>query len=139
MSTAENKSLVLRFVEEFWSKGNLAAADDLMTPDVVIHQPKVGGLAGLKAFNTHMRSAFPDWNSTPDELIAEGEYVAERWTGRGTHRGAFQGIEPTGVRVEVPGVVFYRIADGKITEFRGQFDLYSMMQQLAPVPALATR
>jgi predicted ester cyclase len=35
--------------------------------------------------------------------------------------------------------VFYRIADGKITEFRGQFDLYSMMQQLAPVPALATR
>ncbi|HLZ72884.1 MAG TPA: ester cyclase [Dehalococcoidia bacterium] len=136
-----NKALVVRFVDEFWGKGNLAAADELMTADVVIHQPEVGGIAGLKAFNTVLRSAFPDWYSTPEELIAEGERVAERWTGRGTQRGEFQGIPATGRQVTVPGVVFYRIRDGKIAEFRGSFDTLSMLQQLGavPAPALAAR
>jgi steroid delta-isomerase-like uncharacterized protein len=130
MSTADNKALVQHFVEEFWSRGNLNTADELMAPDVVIHQPEVGGVAGLKAFNTMLRRAFPDWYSTPEEMIAEGDYVAERWTGRGTHQGEFQGISPTANKVAVPGVVFYRIRDGKIAEFRGSFDMLTMLQQL---------
>ena len=138
MTTEGNKALVLRFVEEFWSRGNLAAADELMTPDAVVHQPEVGGVVGLKRFNTMIRAAFPDWYSTPEELIAEGDKVTERWTGRGTHRGEFQGIPPTGKQVAVPGVVFYRIRDGKIVEFRGSFDLLSMLRQLGVVPAAIT-
>ena len=130
MTTEADKALVRRFVEEFWSKGNLAAADELMAPDAVIHQPAVGGVAGLKAFNTTIRAAFPDWYATAEELIVEGDRVAERWTGRGTHRGEFQGIAPTGKQVAVPGVVFYRIRDGRIIEFRGSFDMLSMLQQL---------
>lgn len=59
--------------------------------------------------------------------------VAERWTGRGTHRGELQGIAPTGRRVEVPGSVFYRIVDGKIVEFRGQLDMMGLMQQLGVI------
>jgi steroid delta-isomerase-like uncharacterized protein len=140
-TTDTNKALVTRFVEEFWSKGNLDAADEWMAPDAVIVQPEVGGVAGLKAFNTGFRTAFPDWYSTPEELIAEGDRVAERWTGRGTHRGEFQGIPPTGKQVVVPGIVFYRIRNGKIVEFRGSFDMLSMLQQLEtdPAPAPVTR
>jgi steroid delta-isomerase-like uncharacterized protein len=138
-NTETNKALVVRFVDEFWSKGNLAAADELMAPDVVIHQPEVGGVAGLKAFNTTLRAAFPDWYSTAEELIAEGDRVAERWTGRGTHRGEFQGIPPTGKQVAVPGVVFYRLRDGRIIEFRGSFDMLSLLQQLGAAPAVVPR
>jgi steroid delta-isomerase-like uncharacterized protein len=136
--TEANKQLVVRFVDEFWTNGRLAAADELMAPDVVIHAPQVGGVEGLKEFNVAIRRAFPDWNSTPEEMVAEGDCVVERWTGRGTHKGEFQGIAPTGKSVEVPGVVFYRIADGHITEFRGSFDMLSMLQQLGvePAPAL---
>jgi steroid delta-isomerase-like uncharacterized protein len=133
-TTETNKALVVRFVDEFWSKGNLAAADELMTPDAVIHQPEVGGVAGLKAFNTTIRAAFPDWSSTAEELIADGDRVAERWRGRGTHRGEFQGVPPTGKQVAVPGVVFYRVRDGRISEFRGSFDMLSMLQQLGVAP-----
>ena len=61
--------------------------------------------------------------------------MAERWTGRGTHRGELQGIPPTGKRVEVPGSVFYRIVGGKIVEFRGLFNMMSLMQQLGVIPA----
>jgi predicted ester cyclase len=80
------------------------------------------------------RGSFPDWHSTPEELIAEGERVAERWTGRGTHQGELAGIPPTSKLVEVPGSVFYRIVDGKIVEFRGQLDMMSLMQQIGAVP-----
>ena len=130
-----NKALVQQFVDEFWNSGNLAAADDLMTREAVIHEPGVGTPEDLKTVATMIRSAFPDWHSTVDEMLVDGDRVAERWTGRGTHQGEFQGIPPTGNQVAVPGIVFYRIADGKIAEFRGQFDRMSLMQQLGVIPS----
>jgi steroid delta-isomerase-like uncharacterized protein len=132
MSAEENKALVHRFVEEFWNEGNTAAVDELMAIDAAIHMPtgELVDLDGLKRFAAMWRASFPDWHSTFEELIAEGDRVAERWIGRGMHRGELQGIPPTGKRVEVPGSVFYRIAGGKIVEFRGQLDMMSLMQQL---------
>ena len=134
MSAEEHRALVRRFVDEFWSGGDFAAADELMAVDAVVHEPVGGTPADLKAVARAIRVAFPDWHSTVEEMVVEGDRVAERWTGRGTHRGEFQGIPPTGKRVSVPGVVFYRIAGGKIVEFRGQFDRMSLMQQLGGVP-----
>jgi steroid delta-isomerase-like uncharacterized protein len=135
MSAEENKALVRRFVEEFWNEGNMAAADELMAVDAVIHMPtgEVVNLDGLKSFAGTWRGSFPDWHSTFEELIAEGDRVAERWTGRGTHLGELQGIPATGKRVEVPGSVFYLIVGGKIVEFRGQLDMMSLMQQLGVI------
>jgi steroid delta-isomerase-like uncharacterized protein len=134
MSGSDNKALVNRFVDAFWNNGDMTAIGALMASKATIHAPEVGGTAGLIAFNRLIHTAFPDWHSTPEEMIAEGEYVVERWTGRGTHRGEFQGIAPTGRRVEVPGVVFYRIVDGKIVEFRGSFDMLTLLQQLGAIP-----
>ncbi len=137
MSAEENKALVRRFVEEFWNEGNMSAADELMAVDAAIHMPtgEVVNLDGLKSFAGTFRGSFPDWHSTVEELIAEGDRVAERWTGRGTHRGELQGIPPTGKRVEVPGSVFYRVVDGKIVEFRGQLDMMGLIQQLGTIPS----
>jgi steroid delta-isomerase-like uncharacterized protein len=132
------QALVARFVDEFWNRGNFDAADELMTRDAVIHEPVAGTPDDLKAVALAIRSAFPDWHSTPEEMLVDGDWVVERWTGRGTHRGAFQGIPPTGKRVAVPGVVFYRIADGKIAEFRGQFDRLSLLEQLGAIPSAAS-
>ena len=114
----ENKALARLFSEEFWNKGNMAAVDELMAANAKIFLPGKGqvGLNDLKAFAVSLRGAFPDWYATTDELVAEEKRVAERWTGRGTHRGKFQGIAPTGRQVTVPGTVFYRFASGKITE-----------------------
>ena len=137
MSAEENKALVRRFVQEFWNEGNTTAADDLMASDAVIHLPTgdVLDLEELKVFAGTWRESFPDWHSTFEELIAEGDRVAERWTGRGTHLGELQGIPPTGKRVEGPGSVFYRIVGGKIVEFRAQFDMMGLMQQLGVSPS----
>jgi steroid delta-isomerase-like uncharacterized protein len=137
MSAEENKVLVRRFVKEFWNEGNEATADELMAVDATIHMPtgEVVNPDGLKGFAATFRGAFPDWHSTFEELVAEGDRVAERWTGRGTHLGELQGIPPTGKRVEAPGSVFYRIIGGKIVEFRGQLDMMRIMQQLGVIPS----
>jgi len=136
MSFEENKALVRRLVEEFWNQGNTAAADELMTAAATIILPGRGQVSkeNFKAFAVTLRGAFPDWHTTLEEMIAEDDQVAERWTGRGTHQGEFQGIAPTGRQVTVPGFVFYRVASGKITEFRGLFDGLSMLQQLGAIP-----
>jgi predicted ester cyclase len=137
MVAEENKALIRLFDEEVWNQGHLAAVDELMTANATIVLPGLGPVnrEGFKAFAASLRSAFPDWHATIDELIAEGDQVASRWTGRGTHQGEFQGMSPTGRLVTLPGMVFYRLVAGKITEFRGQFDGLALMQQLGTMSA----
>jgi steroid delta-isomerase-like uncharacterized protein len=136
MTIEDNKALVIRFVDEFWSGGDEGAVDTLMEDGVtiVVNNDVVPDTDALKGFARMLRSAFPDWRSQLEELVAEDDRVAERWTGHGTHLGDFRGIGATGQQVAVPGTVFYRIAGGKIVEFRGQFDRLSMMEQLAVLP-----
>jgi steroid delta-isomerase-like uncharacterized protein len=132
MTIEDNKALIVRFVEGFWNSGNELTADTLMTDGVriVVNNDPVKDIDTLKGFARMLRGAFPDWRSQVEELVAEDDHIAERWTGLGTHQGDFQGIPATGRQVAVPGTVFYRIAGGKIVEFRGQFDRLSMMEQL---------
>jgi steroid delta-isomerase-like uncharacterized protein len=132
MAGEENKALVHLFHEEFWNKGNLAAADELLTAGARIALPGMGqvGLDAFKAFAASLREAFPDWYSTTDELMAEGARVAVLWTGRGTQQGEFQGVTATGRPVTVPGFGFYRVSSGKITVFRCLFDEVLLLQQL---------
>jgi steroid delta-isomerase-like uncharacterized protein len=132
----ENKALVRLFNEELWNKGNLAAADELIEADAALFLPGRGqvSLDDFKAFAASLRSAFPDWYATTDEMVAEGARVAERWMGRGTHQGEFAGMAPTGKQVTVPGSVFYLLASGKITQFRGLFDGLALLQQLGAIP-----
>ena len=137
MSSEGNKALVRRFVEEFWNDGNMSAANELMTLDAKIHMPtgEVVDVDGLKGFAGALRGSFPNWHSTFEELIAEGDRVAERWTGRGTHRGELMGIAPTGNRMETKGISITRIEDGKIVEDWEILDAMGMMQQLGQISA----
>src|SRR5579859_965872 len=106
MSTVENKALLRRYIEEAFNQGNLAVIDAASTPQSVTHvpgAPDVTGIAGAKQFVTQYRAAFPDLHLTIDDEVADGDTVVQRWTSRGTHRGAFQGLAPTGKQVTVAG------------------------------------
>lgn len=67
---------------------------------------------------------------TINDIIAEGDTVAARFTVEGTHKGRFGGIEPTGNRISGTSMVFYRIEDGKIVERWLEFDNLEMLKQL---------
>jgi steroid delta-isomerase-like uncharacterized protein len=140
MSTEENKALILRFVEEVPSKGNLAACDELVALDFVELDPLPGqeqGREGLKQVIAMLRSAFPDMVWTIAEQVAENDKVVSRFVWRGTHRGAFFGVPPTGRAVTVPGVVIDRLAAGKMQDSRILMDTFSLMQQLGAIPSAA--
>jgi predicted ester cyclase len=54
---------------------------------------------------------------------------------RGTHRGPFMGVPPTGKKIEVQAMNFYRISSGQFVEERGQPDLLALLQQIGAAPA----
>jgi len=94
---SENKAVIRRLYNEVMNKGNLSILEEHIAPSFVNHAAPPGtqpGIEGVKQIVTMYRTAFPDLRVTADEVIAEGDKVATRWTMHGTHRGEFMGIPP---------------------------------------------
>jgi len=108
----KNVALVRRFFEEVWNKGNLDLVDEFLAQGYEDHNLPPGaqrGHKGYKASVNMFRSAFPDIEFTLDQVLAEESRVAIRLTGRGTHKGSFMGIPPTGKQVSFGGMTFIHI------------------------------
>ena len=75
-------------------------------------------------------AAFPDLHWDIEEMVSSGDRVIVRYIERGTHKGEYQGLRPTGNRVEASGIWMARISNGKIAEVREDFDALGWMQQL---------
>jgi steroid delta-isomerase-like uncharacterized protein len=139
MSTEQNKDLVRRFYEEVWNKGNLTVADELMATDVVDHTAPPGlppGLEGHKQLVIMFRTPFPDLDSTIEDQVAEGDTVVSRLIVRGTHKGEFFGVPPTGKQFTIASIDLDRLANGKIVEHWSIADQLGLMQQLGVIPAM---
>ncbi len=134
MSTVANRAVVRRFVEGVLGRGDFALLNALAAPDCADHAAAPDP-AALAQFLVPWRAAFPDLHFEIEELVAAGDCVAARWTLRGTHRGAFLGIPPTGRPVTVAGTERYRLADGQIVERWVTVDTDGLLRQLgAPAP-----
>ena len=115
------------------NEGRLDAFDQLVTPDSVDNDPgpgQVPGPAGYRAFFTEMRTAFPDLHVAVDHVTAADDDVAFAYTLTGTHRGPFQGNEPTGKSFSVRGVQISRFENGLLAERWGSSDEAGIMSQL---------
>lgn len=139
MSPEENKAILRHALDEIWNKGNLAVADELAHPDFVARSNTLGlaesnSLAQLKQSVALYRAAFPDLNVTLDEMVAEGEQVAVRFTASGTHLGPLLGIPPTGKRATVANITIYHMRDGRIMDQRGLTDTLGLLQHLGVAP-----
>jgi predicted ester cyclase len=81
------------------------------------------------------RQAFPDLDTTTEDLISEGDKVVVRWTTSGTHQGETEAFGPaTGNRMEIMGITIQRFEDGKIAEGWTLADTLGQMQQLGMAP-----
>ena len=137
MTTETNKAVMGRFLQ-FINTASEKLAEELISPDAVFHVPgrpePIRGPAGYLAIIGMMRGGFPDIQWTLEEVIAEGDKVAARFTMRGTHRGPFFGVPPTGKTIAVQAMNFYRLSGGQFVEERGQPDLLGLLQQIGAVP-----
>lgn len=138
MSTEQNKAIVRKMVEEIFNRGNISRTDEFFAPDFVEHEELPPGMPpgreGVKLMTTMFRSAFPDFNATIADIIAEGDKVVIRMTWSGTQKGEFMGVPPTGKSVSFGVFDIIRIAEGKFVEHWGQMDSIAMMQQLGVMP-----
>ena len=132
----DNKALVRRFVD-YIDNDNLAPIDEFFATSYRYHNssmPDVKDLATVKEFNTLVYSAFPDVRLTIEDMVAEGDKVVSRYSARGTHKGEFMSIAPTGKQVTITGIVISRIADGKFQEDWESMDGMYVLQQLGAAP-----
>jgi predicted ester cyclase len=135
MSTAENKALVRQYFEVFHNQRQLDLGEQILGSDLLT--PTLGVAA-------MMRTAFPDYQITIDNQLAEADLVATVWTATGTHQGNWASpigpVAPTGKAVTWTGTTTLRIVEGKITEVIGtNWDHLGILQQLGALPATAPR
>jgi len=128
---------VRRFDEEVWNGRNPSLVDELFAASHIFRAAGSRPLdrEGHRQMIADFQDAFPDGRNTSEELLAEGDKVVQRWTFRGTHQGAFQGIPPTGRPVTLTGISIRRVDDGTIVESWHELDTLGLLQQLGVSPA----
>lgn len=126
MSMEENKRLVRRYIEQVVNTGNVDEIGAFVGPDYMeVHANRRYdvGVDGARDHVLGVRRTYPDLHVTIERQIAEGDWVVSCITARGTHRGPWLGIEPTGRTIEITGVNVDRVVDGRIVEHGGAANL----------------
>ena len=118
-STSTNKALMRRIYEEMWNKHNPALAAEIFT------QPN-----GVEKFVRQFLLSFSDLQHTVQEMIAEEDHVAVRFSAQGTHTGEWMGFSATGKSILYTGVTWARIADGKVVEHYTWWDKAGLLEQI---------
>jgi steroid delta-isomerase-like uncharacterized protein len=133
--SAANTQLVLHFLQVL-DRQDLEQVAALMTADVHLH---FSGLhfdrAGTLEVMRSSYASFGDLRHDVEETIAAGDRVVVRATLRGTHSGVFEGLEPTGKRIEVGQIVIFRLEGDRVAEIHEEVDAMVIMQQLGALPA----
>ena len=92
------------------------------------------GLAALKHAFPSMLAAFPDFSAELKQQLVEGDRVALQWIFRGTHRGPFYGVEPTGKPVEFQNLSISRVVDGRIVSYNSEIGALRLLTQIGALP-----
>jgi steroid delta-isomerase-like uncharacterized protein len=138
---AANLALVHRFFDEVCNDRRLRVATELFAGDHRYHDPSIPGVAsgpaGIVQLNGPVvpyQSAFSDAHWHVQDMLVDGDTVVTRWVGTGTQDGDLPGIPAHGRQVEVPGIWYQRLGNGKIVESWQVWDTLRMLQQLGALP-----
>jgi len=131
-----NKDVVRRVIEEALNRGNIGIVDELVSENAVDNDAFPDQPPGREGFRYHfqvLKTAMPDLNVT-FKLFADGNTVFEEWTGRGTQTGPLPFLQPTGRKVEFPGMSIFEVENGQIISRRSYQDSIILLRQLGVVP-----
>jgi steroid delta-isomerase-like uncharacterized protein len=138
MSGQDNKTVVRRYYEEVFNQRRTGLIDQLAVEDYIEHDPFPGqgnGCADLQARVQAILGAFSPLQFRLEDLVAEVDRVAARWSQTGTHTGAFLGIPPTGRQFTITGIGIHQLRGSRMAEHWHVVDLYGLLQQLGAIPA----
>jgi predicted SnoaL-like aldol condensation-catalyzing enzyme len=126
----KNETLALRYHNDIFQKGRLEVADEILSPNFVLHNPVLPeelrkGPEGTKKYASTVIAAVPDRKLVHDDILAKGDKVLFRWTLSGTNTGSLFGNPPTGKPYVATGFDLFRISNGKIAEMWQQYNFAS--------------
>jgi len=132
MTEHDNERLYRRLIDEVFNQGHTSVADELVAPHAVERQR--GGMGdgpeGVKRTASVLRSAFPDFSLTIQDLVVDGDKVWARQRGGGTNTGSFFGHPPTGKTAYIEVFDVARFEDGRVVEDWGVPDQLGMLATL---------
>lgn len=120
-------------IEEGWNRGDIAAFELSVADSVSFHYhgtPRTLTRDDMAQLVLRWREAFPDLRMEVEELLAEGELVAARLTLSGTHRAPWAGVAPTGKRIKMALMMFFRFEGAKMVELWESDDQLGLRRQL---------
>jgi predicted SnoaL-like aldol condensation-catalyzing enzyme len=126
----KNETLALRYHNDIFQKGKLEVADEILSPNFVLHNPVLPeelrkGPEGTKKYASTVIAAVPDRKLVHDDILAKGDKVLFRWTLSGTNTGPLFGNSPTGKPYVATGFDLFRISNRKIAEMWQQYNFAS--------------
>lgn len=116
-----------------WNSGEVEKLPQVLNSDFVCHFLSSGKWEGIEGVTTEINSwkrIFPDWEEEIVDFVVENDKVVTRYRSTGTHSGIYQGIDSTGIKVEIYEVSIYRVENGKIAEQWCFPDDVALKQQL---------
>lgn len=136
-TTREAEQLVTDYVAA-WNERAYDRLPDLVSESVAVYNPsapegEIHSREALEEFMGGVLAAFPDFRVTVNEMVADGDVVMYDADLTMTHEGEFDGVPPTGRTVELREMAKYRVAEGRIQEYRACFDRQSFLEQLGLV------
>ncbi|HET7715178.1 MAG TPA: ester cyclase [Bauldia sp.] len=130
----ENKAASRRWYDEVLNQGRMEALDEIVWAEEVHHSalfPDTVGIDAIRGSLSALRATFPDIKFSVDDILADGNMVLVRWTGRGTHTGTpFLGVATSGKPVEWQGMNAFRFECGKIIEGWSEANGLALLRQL---------
>lgn len=132
----DNKMIVRRFYEEIVNTGDVSRISEVVSDDYAEVMDGKRYLVRAEGAASHVlgvRNTYPDLHLTVDRQISEGEWVATCITARGTHKGEWIGIAPTGRKVAFTGVNVDRVVDGKIVEHGGAANMLGPLLEIGAI------
>jgi steroid delta-isomerase-like uncharacterized protein len=137
LNQQETIAVVDRVRSEVYNTGNFEVMPEIFAEGYLHGSANGPDSIGIAEGARRIRgfvTALPDLEWTFDEVIAEGDRVAARWTTRGAHDGDLLGFAPTGKPVELTGISFFTVRCGKVVEFQTEMDAAGLLEQVgAPV------
>jgi predicted ester cyclase len=128
---------VVRFLQQRQKHWAARDADGLASQHALhgtVNSPMFGKLSGREAIaHSYQRlfEAFPDWSlNQEDEVLIDGDRVAEPFSVSATHAGEFMGLPGTKHRTHIQGVLLMRLADGFIEDERRLYDFSMLLMQV---------
>ncbi len=136
MPSEAQLSIVRRWFQDIYERGDAAAMEALLAPDFIAHASDGNDTRGRKSFAEWLqwyRGAFSESKWEIHEAVGEADLIAVRYSGWSTYRGGLAGIPSKNQKVRQTGMAIFRLENSRIKEMWSELGDLNLLEQLGAI------